>query len=554
MAFIKVEDLSFSYPEVSNKALKDINIEVNEGEFVLLLGESGCGKSTLLRHLKRELTPYGNVSGNIYYKGIELQQLDARIAASEIGFVSQNPDYSIVTDKVWHELAFGLENLGLETHIIRRRVAEMASFFGIQTWFRKDVKELSGGQKQLLSLAAIMAMQPKVLILDEPTSQLDPIAAKEFLETVYKINRELGITIIITEHRLEEVFPISDRIILMDKGNILCDDSPLNMVKYISNKAGRHKMFNSLPSCIKIFEEVEGGLNTPMNIRDGRAWLNKFIENKHIEEEACVTLDDKREVVVQANELWFRYERKSDDILRGLNLEAYKGELLCILGGNGTGKSTTLGAIAGNNKFYRGEVKFFGRKIKSYKTEELYRGILGVLPQHPQSLFVKNTVELDLMEVLSHLKINKEEKQKLVLKISGKLNIESLLQSHPYDLSGGEQQKAAIAKILLLNPKVLLLDEPTKGLDGFYKNNLGEMFKQLNKEGITIIMVTHDVEFAAEYADRCALFFDGDIVSIDTTREFFSGNSFYTTAANRMSREIIPMAVTCKDVIEACRK
>lgn len=280
MEIIKIKDLSFSYPDTEKKVLDKINININEGEFILLIGESGCGKSTLLRQLKNEIQPYGKVFGEILYKGKNIRELDQRKSASEIGFVMQNPDYQIVTDKVWHELAFGLESLGIDSQTIRRRVSEMASFFGIQTWFRKDVSELSGGQKQLLNLAAIMCMQPDILILDEPTSQLDPIVATEFLETVYKINRELGVTVILTEHRLEEVFSMADKVILMDDGKVIGSKNANEIGDIIYNNGNKHSMFYSLPTPIKVYKECDGVGQSPLTIKEGREWVKKTFNKK----------------------------------------------------------------------------------------------------------------------------------------------------------------------------------------------------------------------------------------------------------------------------------
>lgn len=558
MELIRIENLSFTYPNSDNKILNNISLDINEGEFVLLIGESGCGKSTLLKQLKNELAPFGENTGTIFYDGENLRDLDQRKSASEIGFVMQNPDYQIVTDKVWHELAFGLESLGLYSQTIRRRVAEMASFFGIQTWFRKDVSELSGGQKQLLNLAAIMAMQPKVIILDEPTAQLDPIAATEFLETIYKINRELGITIIITEHRLEEVFSVADKVVLMDKGKISAVRSPREIGKIICNKENKHAMYYSMPTTVRIFEECEGRGEAPITIKEGRTWIrNHFGKEESILREIGIDNNKKiedekvnREAIIELNNVWFKYERESDDILRGVDIKVYEKEFLCILGGNGTGKSTTLGVITGNNKPYRGEVYIKNKKISRYKLSDLFNNNLGVLPQDPQSLFVKSSVISDLEEVFTGSKISKEEINNKINDICITMGITDLLKSHPYDLSGGEQQKVALAKILLLDPKILVLDEPTKGLDGSFKREMSEILKKLKNNGVTIIMVTHDIEFAAKNADRCALFFDGGIASEGTPEEFFCGNSFYTTSANKMTRGILKDILKDEEVVK----
>lgn len=548
MELIKIKDLTFSYSNNDRKVLDKINLNIDEGELVLLIGESGCGKSTLLRQLKNELVPYGESNGEILYKGKNIRELGQRESASEIGFVMQNPDYQIVTDKVWHEIAFGLESLGIDSQTIRRRVAEMASFFGIQTWFRKDVSGLSGGQKQLLNLAAIMVMQPKVLILDEPTSQLDPIAATEFLETVYKINKELGTTIIITEHRLEEVFAIADKVILMDHGKAIGYKSPKEIGDVIYNNGNKHSMFYSLPTPIRAFKSCNGTGKSPLTIKEGREWIKDTFKADSImlEESAIDSLLSKSrdEIIIELKDIWFRYEKTSPDILRGLNLNIYKNETICILGGNGTGKSTTLGVIAGNNRPYRGNVYINKKKVEKYRISELFNKNIAILPQDPQSIFVKSVLIDDLEEVLSSKKIYK------INEVSELLGITHLLKHHPYDLSGGEQQKAALAKILLLEPKILILDEPTKGLDGSFKRDLGVLFKRLKSNGATIIVVTHDIEFAAENADRCMMFFDGDISSEGKPREFFCGNAFYTTCANKMSRDILKDILKVEDIVD----
>lgn len=551
MEIIKIKDLTFKYPNNDKNVLDKINLNINEGDLVLLIGESGCGKSTLLRQLKNEIAPYGESDGDILYKGKNIRELVQRDSASEIGFVMQNPDYQIVTDKVWHEIAFGLESLGIDSQTIRRRVAEMASFFGIQTWFRKDISELSGGQKQLLNLAAIMVMQPKVLILDEPTSQLDPIAATEFLETVYKINKELGTTVIITEHRLEEVFAMADKVILMNSGKVIGYESPREIGNIIYSN--NHSMFYSLPTPIRAYKSCNGKGESPLTIKEGREWIKDAFKSSKISEESAIDstiISNKDEIIIELKDVWFRYEKTFPDILRGLNLNIYKNEILCILGGNGTGKSTTLGVIAGNNKPYRGDVYINKKKVNKYKVSELFNKNIAVLPQDPQSLFVKSTLQDDLEEVFNGGKISKDEKLQKVNEVSKLLGITQLLKSHPYDLSGGEQQKAALAKILLLEPKILILDEPTKGLDGSFKRELGNLFRNLKNNGITIIVVTHDIEFAAENSDRCLMFFDGDISSEGNPREFFCGNSFYTTSANKMSRDILKDILKVEDIVD----
>ncbi len=550
MECFKVENLSFTYPERINNALENINFTVNQGEFVLICGKSGCGKTTLLRLLKSSLSPFGKICGNIYFGGKPLLEYDTKEQASKIGFVMQNPDNQIGTDKVWHELAFGLESLGVKQSEIRTRVSEMASFFGIQNWFYKNVSELSGGQKQLLNLASVMALSPSVLILDEPTSQLDPISAGEFLNTLKKINRELGVTVILSEHRLEDAFSMADRVIVMDNGEILADETPQNVGKILASL--NHDMYKGLPTPIKVYGKVKNSLPCPLTIRDGRMWLYEYSKENTLNPDAIPKDIHKKnnDTIIEIKDAWFRYEKNAPDVIKGLNLSINKGELFCILGGNGTGKTTALSLISGLNTPYRGDVLIKGQTI--LKIKDLYDGLLGVLPQNPQSVFVKKTVYLDLMEVFSDSNLLKEEKEQKVQNIALLCRIENLLDSHPYDLSGGEQQRAALAKILLMEPEILLLDEPTKGMDAGFKEEFADILANLKANGVTVLMVSHDIEFSAEYADRCCLCFDGSITSIDTPREFFKGNNFYTTSANRMARALLPDAILAEDIILAC--
>lgn len=541
MDILQIENLNFRYPGAERNAVDGVSFSVHSGEFMVVCGVSGCGKTTLLRLLKPELAPAGKLDGRIVYCGGER-------TPAQIGYVLQNPDNQIVTDKVWHELAFGLENLGLPTEVIRRRVGEMANYFGIQDWFRKKTDELSGGQKQLLNLAAVMVMQPRVLILDEPTSQLDPIAASDFIATLQKLNRELGLTILLVEHRLEEVFPIADRVLLMDSGRVLVCDAPEKIGDALPDG---HPMRAALPSAVRIFRSVQVADLCPLTVREGRDFLERHFGNRRgmLPEPAYRHGEN---VAVELKNVWFRYEKDLPDVLRGTSVQVYAGEIYAVLGGNGTGKTTMLQVIAGVCKAYRGKVLIAGKQIRDYGGNSLYRGVLALLPQNPQTVFIRDTVRADLTEMLEVHGVPKAEREKKIMDVAEKLSIASLLDRNPFDLSGGEGQKCALAKVLLTNPGILLLDEPTKGIDAGGKLVLKDILERLKADGMTVLLVTHDVEFAAETADRCALFFDGEILSADTPMRFFGGNTFYTTAANRMARTLCPNAVTCGQVVAFC--
>ena len=537
MAHFQIQNLTFAYPGREN-TLTGVDLTIRKGEYVVVCGRSGSGKTTLLRHLKTVLTPHGQRSGEIRFCGRPLEQVALPEQAAKIGYVMQDPDSQIVTDKVWHELAFGLENLGYDTATIRSRVAEMACYFGIGDWFHRDVAVLSGGQKQLLNLASIMAMQPEVLILDEPTSQLDPLAAADFLNTVRRINLELGTTVIITEHRLEDIFPAADRAIVMDGGRIIADAPPRQIGSALYQQA--HPMFAAMPTPMRVFYGANAQGNCPLTVREGRSWLSSAVPAPSCTELPVVPLAAAEETALELKELWFRYEKSSPDVLRGLSARIPKGSLYAIVGGNGAGKSTALKAICGVCRPYRGSVRLFGKQAESYKGK-LFRNCLAMLPQDPKSLFVKDTLRQELQEIC--------REEETLLKIARRCEVDTLLDAHPYDLSGGEQQRAALAKVLLTNPRILLLDEPTKGIDNFYKQKLAKILRDLQAEGVTVVMVSHDVEFCAQYADVVSMFFDGQLLTTNTPRQFFGQNSFYTTAAGRMSRCVFRNAVTAEDVV-----
>ena len=544
MQTFTITDLSFTYPTESVPALQNVSLSIEAGSFTVLCGRSGCGKSTLLRQLKPILQPHGTQTGEILFEGKPLSSLSQRTQSARIGFVLQNLDAQLVTDKVWHELAFGLESLGLSTPVIRRRVAEIASFFGIQNWFYKPVCELSGGQKQLVNLASVMALEPSVLLLDEPTSQLDPIAATDFLSTLGRINRELGTTIILSEHRLEDALALSTNVVFLERGRILDTGTASEVGSRL--KAAGSDMFSAMPVPMRIYAGVPNDLPCPVTVAQGRQWLEAFFETHPLCPVPPAAPSEKREgpAAVELDEAFFRYDKQSPDVVKALTLRAYPGELLAILGGNGTGKSTTMGLISGIHRAYRGKVSVLGTAPQEVS------GKIALLPQDPQTLFVKNTVIEDLLSVLDDAP--RDRRKALALEKARLCELMELLERHPYDLSGGEQQRAARCKVLLREPEVLLLDEPTKGLDAEFKRVFARIIRRLCARGVCVIMVSHDAEFCASYASRCAMFFDGAIVAEGTPREFFSSGSFYTTSASRMARGLLPGAITPEDVIAAC--
>jgi putative ABC transporter ATP-binding protein BT9727_3105 len=534
MEILSCENVAFKYIESTDYAISDCTFSVKKGEKIMLCGASGSGKSTLLRLLKRELSPRGELSGNITLMGKDRSELSDRESAEKIGFVMQNPDSQTVCDKVSAELAFGLESFGVKSGEIQSRVGEMAAFFGIEPLYDRDISTLSGGQKQLVALCSVMATDPDILLLDEPTAQLDPVAARELLGILDRLNKEMGVTIIIAEHDPEELFDSCDKILYLAKGKTEFFGTPALTAKYFVENA----LEGFLPETAKAFARLCDDL--PLNVRQGRAKLEK-LGVTDIPKQAVTDTERAEPYALQCKNLWQRYEKDSPDILKGCDLGIRKGECYGLLGSNGGGKSTLLRVICGLCKPYMGAVSLLGKKQKAYKNGSLFREMLAFLPQEPVTMFVKESVREDLLQ--SGDKVAVEN-------VSQRMGIEHLLDRHPWDLSGGEIQKCAFAKILLADPKIIILDECTKGMDSFAKKALGDILLDIKDEGRTILLVTHDLEFAAQYCDRCGLLFDGKIVAEDNAVEFFSHNRFYTTAAARLTRGFFSGVVTSTAVRE----
>lgn len=528
MEILSCKNVAFKYNESTGYALSDCTFSVKKGEKVMLCGASGSGKSTLLRLLKREVSPRGELSGEIDLIGRAATELSDRESAEKIGFVMQDPDSQTVCDKVSSELAFGLESFGVPSKEIQSRVGEMAAFFGIEPLYDRDISTLSGGQKQLVSLCSIMVTDPDILLLDEPTAQLDPVAAKELLSILDRLNKEMGVTVIIAEHDPEELFDSCDKILYLSNGKTAFFDTPAKAAKYFA----QNDLEGFLPETAKVFAGLCSDL--PLNVRQGRAQLENLV-TEDITQTDESTAESTEPYALECKNIWQRYEKDSPDILKGCDLAVRKGECYGLLGSNGGGKSTLLRVICGLCKPYMGAVSLFGKKQKAYKNGSLFREMLAFLPQEPVTMFVKESVRDDLLQSAD---------ENAVKEIAERMEIELLLDRHPWDISGGEIQKCAFAKILLADPKIIVLDECTKGMDSFAKKALGDVLASLKAEGRTILLVTHDLEFAAENCERCGLLFDGKIAAEDNAVRFFSRNHFYTTAAARLTRGFFSGAVT----------
>lgn len=455
------DDVTFRYSGSRGDVLSGVSMAVPAGAFALLVGGTGSGKSTLLSLAKPQIAPAGDRAGQVRVFGRPVDDLDGA-AACEVGYVFQDPDNQIVCDSVWHEMAFGLENLGTPQGEMRRRVAEASYFFGMGPWFHSDTDALSGGRKQLLALASTLVMQPRVLLLDEPTAQLDPIAARNFLHALFRVNRELGCTVVVATHE------------------------PELMADYAT--------------CA--FELVDGAVRP---VED----LGRFKCEAALAERGALC-DANAPAAVSARGAWFRYGRDDDWVLRGLDLEVRQGEVHALVGGNGCGKSTLLALIAGTRRAQRGEV----RSAISAK---------AMLPQDPKALFAEERVDEELMEWAHIGGYGADEVQAMM----GELGVADRADLHPYDLSGGQRQMLALGKLLLVHPRLLLLDEPTKGLDRTARERVAGMIEAARRDGVTVIVSTHDLAFVRRVADRVSLMFDGELACTEPVGEFFRNNLFY---------------------------
>ncbi len=634
MALIEFENFSFSYlnsdgTRSSQKSLDNINLNVHFGDFVLLCGPSGCGKTTLLTNLKKELMPNGFREGRIRYNGTEISQLDDFSSACDIGYLFQNPDSQIVTDTVIQEIAFPLENIGLPTEEIRNRISEIVAFFGINDILHKNVNELSGGQKQLINLCSLLVLRPKVLLLDEPMSQLDPIASYEFLSIIRRLNEEFSITVIMSEHKADSIFPFIDYAVFLKDGRIEFNNNAHDICEEVISD----EVFeNYLPAVTKIYNGLSkkyenhddlsenngdsnesfsnqsnplSKLNTPLSIREGRRCLNIIHDdlikiNEDIEKnnnsdsdnlsnsaknynsnqfsttkqyhsskkdiKDILPFSNDRNTLIKMSGIYFAYEKKNL-ILKNLDFKLNSGEFVSLIGGNGVGKSTFLQILVGILNPIKGKVRY-SKNLK-----------IAYVHQNPMIHFSKDTVKEEFLEsILSSGFFNSNEFNREtydnLLKLDGDsfiesdilnnlkfknvnysfkeliefFNISDLLDKHPYDCSGGEQQKTVIVKALIQNTDVLVLDEPTKGLDPISSNNLAEILNSLIDNGLTIVMTSHDLDFVANNCKRCLMLFDKNIQIDDDPKVIFAENNFYTTFVNRMVKDYIPQAVTLDDV------
>jgi energy-coupling factor transport system ATP-binding protein len=524
MAVIELKNISFTYPDAVNPAIDHLSLNVEKGQFVVLIGSSGSGKSTLLRLLKKEIQPYGDLAGEIV---IDHQNVNKNVElAKKVGFVFQDPENQVVADDVLHELVFGLENTGLPANEMRNRLAEMVHFFGAEPLLNRKTSELSGGKKQQIALASVLLMQPEILLLDEPTAQLDPVSTREFLDMLIRLNEEFGMTIILAEHRLEEIITLADKIVMLDNGRIIHEGEPRLVLAKLWNTA--YQAY--IPSIPSLFLKLKGKGTLPLTVREGRNWIKSF----KVLPKQSGEIREIGEEILKAKGVSFSYDKNTELVLDDLNLTIKKGEFYTLLGGNGSGKSTLLKLLGGILKPQYGRILLQGKPLKSWKMSEIVTKI-AYLPQNPKLFFIQDSLEKEIQYTMKQWGITDHHQVDNLLQ---RFEISHLMDRHPYDLSGGEIQKAALICLLLRGPEILLIDEPTKGLDPISKQNLASILMDLHQQGVTIVMSTHDIEFSSLYSSRCGMMFQGEITSEEIPEKFFNGNFFYTTMIQRLFRHV----------------
>lgn len=533
MEMINIKNVTYWYPDADIPSLININLTVNEGDFILVTGSSGCGKSTLMRLFNGIVPNYfgGKIKGEVILKGKPITKCTRLEIAKTTGVVYQHPEKQIVLSDVEREIAFGLENLNMDLNLMKRNVAEVISFLNLSSKRDKSIDEISGGEKQKVAIASVIAMDPDILLFDEPTSQLDPVSAGEVLNTIKKLNTDFGKTVVLIEQRLDRCFDMASRIIFMDNGRIIDEGTPKNIPQKIDEKC-------FLPHVSYIFKK-SGYKNVPINVNEAR----KLIDNVDFKSYAPIS-NKPEDRVMEVKNLCFEYA-KGQPALKNVSFFINKGEVLTVMGENGAGKTTLFKIIAGLIDNYRGEIKFKGKSIKNLKIKDRIK-IIGYLSQNPNDYFGRDNVFDEAAYSLKNINEYSKEQVENILK---ELDIFKLKNRNPRDLSGGEKQRAAIACVLVLNPDILILDEPTRGMDADSKERLGILIRKISETGKSVVIITHDSDFAADYSDRTLMMFNGEITAFGKSIDILYDSIYYSPQVSKVFKKKCKI-INSKDAID----
>lgn len=547
MAHLSVEGYGFSYPRSASAVLDDVTFSLERGEYVLVVGKSGSGKTTLLRSLKTALAPHGLTRGCILYGGEPLGAVPLRDQAAAIGYVGQDVDAQLVCDDVGHELAFGLENLGVDAEVIRARVAEMAAYLGLEPLIGRSVHDLSGGEKQLVNLASVMVMRPRLLLLDEPCAQLDPLAARTFIDAVSRMNRERGVTVVMVEHRAEEIFGLASRVLVIEGGRLAFDGAPAEAARWLL--INDDPVVPSLPAAARIAFALDPRVSAlPLDTGSGRLWFQGWFREHAVRTDATSRLEhpgrDEGACAIELREVSFRYAREMPDVLHRVRMSVPRGGIHAVIGGNGSGKSTLLEVMAGVLKPTAGRILYDGASHRRSGRS------VALLPQEPIDLFAHDSVRASIEAACA---VHGERAHVCASELMERFDVSALAHHNPHDLSAGELQRAALVMVLLGRPDVLLLDEATRSLDAPAKRVLASLLRELADEGTTIVLSSHDMQFCAENVETVAVLFGGQVVAQRPVHALFADNAYYTTNPAIISRPYLTDAITVAEVVDACR-
>jgi len=532
---IKINNLCFSYANSKKNALSDISLEINDSEFILITGESGCGKSSLCRSINGLIPSFygGKIIGKVEVENIDVTHSTPDEMSKHVGMVFQDPENQIVKNDVEREIAFGLENKGFSKTIMAKRVEEVLDSIGINHLRDRKISTLSGGEKQKIAIASVLALHPEILILDEPTSELDPKGAEEVLQIIRRLNEELGLTVILVEHRIDRVLNMVDRVIYMKKGRIEFDGNPRSWLKNLNQDIDRI----GIPPISRLGVEIkknDPNIKIPLNIKEGRRFFsniineNKTVKTKNIERK--IDFDD--EIIVKTKKLWYKYP-DGKTTLRDINLNIRKGEFVALIGRNASGKTTLCKTLNGLIKPTKGKVFIKNNDTRKIPVEKLAKHI-GFLFQDPNVHLFTDTVEQEISFMMYNLGFGKKDIKNRLDEIINQFNLNDFKDFYPRSLSSGEKQRVALASIISSKPDILILDEPTRGLDYGLKKNLMKYLNDYKQKGGTIILVSHDIEIIAEFADRVILMSEGKIIADDEKHNVLSKSLHFSPQINRL--------------------
>ncbi len=551
MELIKTENLSFKYKNTNNFLFQNVNLSINKGDFVAVLGRSSSGKTTFLKQFKSFLVPEGDRSGNILLNGQKLNSIPDQIQNRKIYYMSQEFNAQYIMKKTIDEITFGMEYMDIKYTDIKIRLAEICNILNIGNVLNKDISSLSGGQKQLIRLASAIILKPDIIIMDEPLSQLDPLTSKTFIDVMDKINKDFSITILLSSNSLKYIYKSIEKIFLIDDNTSKIHDiNKYNMPLHAKNN---EYLLNSLPIQCQIY--IKNSIQSPdgisSDIKKVRKYLSENFKNNIVPKKDQIKSATEKNKILNIQNIWFKYDIHSNDILKNLSMDVYKGEIISLVGNNGCGKSTLLQMICKINLPYVGKIIYNDIPLNKYKNSELFLNNISFLPQYSPVLLTEDKVLDNLNSVKNY---SKNVDDALIQKVCKQLKITSLLNSNVNKLSMGEKQLIALAKLILTSPKLLLLDEPTINLDYLQKENLKNVLNDIVQNGTSILIASHDLDFCAEISNRCGLIFQGEIVKLTNTKDFFLNNYFYTTPSRLISQDISDNIITNQEVLNLCCK